>query len=104
MAVAMRKDAAGAGKWGAVRDNPELDRFELDADGETACAYYRIADGVITFTSTQTPPAIRGRGVASELIRGALQFARARGLKVRAACSFVVDYLARRPEFSDVAA
>jgi predicted GNAT family acetyltransferase len=33
-----------------------------------------------------------------------MQFARARGLKVQATCSFVVDYLARHPEFSDLAA
>jgi predicted GNAT family acetyltransferase len=89
--------------WGSVRDNPELSRFELDADGDTALAYYRIDTGVMVFTSTQTPPQLRGQGVASELIRNALEFARARGLKVQADCSFVVDYLRRHPEFADLA-
>lgn len=89
-------------KWGAVRDNPELSRFELDVDGETAAAYYRIDNDVMIFNSTQTPPALRGKGVASELIRNALQFARTRGLKVQADCSFVADYLDRHPEFADL--
>ncbi len=87
--------------WGSVRDNPELGRFELDADGDTALAYYRIDNDVMVFTSTETPPKLRGQGVASELIRNALEFARARGLKVRGECSFVADYLRRHPEAAE---
>lgn len=94
--------AAARHPWGSVRDNPELNRFELDVDGDTAVAYYRIDNGVMVFTSTQTPPRLRGQGVASELIRNALEFARARGLKVQADCSFVADYVQRRPEFQDL--
>jgi predicted GNAT family acetyltransferase len=94
--------AAGGHPWGSVRDNPELNRFELDVDGDTAVAYYRIDNDVMVFTSTQTPPRLRGQGVASELIRNALEFARARGLKVQADCSFVADYVQRRPEFQDL--
>jgi len=87
--------------WGSIRDNPEFSRFELDIDGETALAYYRIDNDVMVFTSTQTPPKLRGQGVASELIRNALEFARARGLKVKGDCSFVADYLRRHPEYAD---
>ncbi len=94
-------DPADRHDWGSVRDNPELSRFELDADGDTALAYYRIDNGVMVFTSTETPPRLRGQGVASELIRNALEFARARGLKVRGECSFVADYLRRHPEGAD---
>ncbi|MFO1101821.1 MAG: GNAT family N-acetyltransferase [Methylocystis sp.] len=94
-------EAAARQNLGSVRDNPELNRFELDADGETALAYYRIDNGVMVFTSTQTPPRLRGQGVASELIRNALQFACARGLKVKGDCSFVADYLRRHPESAD---
>jgi predicted GNAT family acetyltransferase len=88
--------------WGSVRDNPELNRFELDVDGDTALAYYRIDNGVMVFTSTQTPPRLCGQGVASELIRNALEFARARGLKVQADCFFVADYVQKHPEFQNL--
>lgn len=94
-------EAAVRHRWGSVRDNPELNRFELDVDGDTALAYYRIDNDVMVFTSTQTPPKLRGQGVASELIRNALQFARARGLKVKGDCSFVADYMRRHPESAD---
>ena len=87
-----------------VRDNPALSRFELDAEGAEALAYYRLADGVMTFTHTETPQRLRGRGIASRLVQGALEAARARGLKVVARCSFVANYLARHPEFNDLKA
>lgn len=89
-------------KSGDVRDNVERSRFELDVDGQLAVAEYRLANGVMTFFHTETPPALQGRGAASKLIHGALLAARQRGLKVRATCSFVVAYLKRHPEFADL--
>lgn len=88
----------------AIRDNPALSRFELDAGGVTAVAYYKLADGVITFTHTEVPPQAQGAGIASSLIAGALEAARARGLKVMAQCPFVRAYLGKHPEFNDLAA
>jgi predicted GNAT family acetyltransferase len=43
-----------------------------------------------------------GHGVGSQLVRGALEAARARGLKVVARCPFVAAYLAKHPEFNDL--
>ena len=88
----------------SVRDNPTLSRFELTAEGATALAYYRLADGVLTFTHTEVPPQFRQRGIASRLVQGALETARARGLKVVPRCWFVADYMARHPEFGDLSA
>jgi predicted GNAT family acetyltransferase len=85
-----------------IRNNTALHRFELDVDGYTAVAYYRLAPGVITFTHTEVPPAIEGHGVASKLIRGALESARAQGLKVVARCPFVSAFMGRHPEFNDL--
>jgi predicted GNAT family acetyltransferase len=85
-----------------VRDNPALHRFELDAEGHTAVAYYQLAPGVITFTHTEVEPVLRGRGIGSRLVHGALEAARARGLKVVARCPFVSAYLGRHPEFADL--
>ena len=86
----------------AVHQNAALSRFELDADGDTAVAYYRLADGVMTFTHTETPAHLWGRGIASRLIYGALESARAQGFKVVPRCSFVGAFLARHPEFDDL--
>jgi uncharacterized protein len=86
----------------AVRDNKSQQRFELDVESTMAFANYRLAPGKVIITHTETPPALRGHGIASELVKGALEMIRAEGLKVVAGCSFVVDYLEGHPEYSDM--
>ena len=88
----------------AVRDNKALGRFELDAEGATAFANYRLTPQAVVITHTETPRALRGRGIASELIKGSLDLIRADGNKVIAGCGFVVDYLYKHPEYSDLMA
>ena len=85
-----------------VRDNTQRGRFELDADGHTAVAYYRRAPGTITFTHTEVPPALAGKGVGSRLAQGALEIVRGEGLKVIAECPFIAGFIAKHPEFNDV--
>ncbi len=85
-----------------VRDNPALGRFELVADGNVAAAYYDLRPGVVTFTHTEVPPELSGRGIGSRLARGALEAVRARGLKVVAECPFIRGYIDRHPEFADL--
>ena len=85
-----------------VNDNKAMQRYELNVEGSVAFANYRLAPGVVTITHTETPAALRGRGIASLLIEGALVQIRADKLKVVAGCGFVVDYLAKHPEFSDI--
>jgi predicted GNAT family acetyltransferase len=87
---------------GSVRDNKSQRRFELDVEGTVAFANYRLAPGTVIITHTETSPALRGRGVASELVKGALELIRADGLKVVAGCGFVVDYLQKHPEYADL--
>jgi uncharacterized protein len=88
----------------AVRDNTALSRFELDADGMTAVASYRLNGGIMTFTHTEVPPQARHAGIASRLIEGALASARARGLKIVPRCSFVQAYVDKHAEVRDLLA
>ncbi len=82
----------------AVRDNPQLHRFELDADGHVAFSEYQRADNTITFMHTEVPKALEGRGIGSALVRGALEIAKAQGLAVKARCPFVAAYIKKHPE------
>jgi uncharacterized protein len=86
-----------------VRDNKALSRFELDVEGAVAFANYRLTPSTVIITHTETPRGLRGRGIASKLVQGALEQIRADGLKVVAGCGFVVDYLRKHPEFADLA-
>ncbi|HEY0331439.1 MAG TPA: GNAT family N-acetyltransferase [Rhodopseudomonas sp.] len=85
-----------------VRDNKPCQRFELDAQGSLAFASYRRAADKVIITHTETPAALRGRGIASRLVKGALELIRAEGLKVVAGCGFVADYLDAHPEYADL--
>src|SRR5215471_9516621 len=87
----------------AITNNVEKHRFEADlGDGSLALAEYRLRDGKIAFTHTETPSAHEGQGIGSALIRFALAFARERGLKVVPICPFVTAYIRRHPEDQDL--
>jgi predicted GNAT family acetyltransferase len=84
-----------------VYDNKALSRFELEAEGGLAFANYRLAPGTVIITHTETPRELRGRGIASTLVKGALALIRAEGLKVVTGCAFVAAYLDKHPEEAD---
>lgn len=88
----------------AVRDNTARSRFELDVGDVTAFMNYRLAGNVISLDHTETPAEARGRGIASQLVEGALQIVRERGLKIVPRCPFVRAYVSKHPEFRDLVA
>ena len=58
----------------------------------------------MTFTHTEVPAQLRGRGLGSQMMRAVLQDVRQQGLKVVPRCPFVADYIRRHPEFADLLA
>lgn len=87
-----------------VHNNTALHRFELEADGAISFASYRLTNGVVVITHVETPHQLRGRGIASKLVDGALHMIRADGHKVIGECSFARAYLDRHREFADLRA
>ncbi|QIP09695.1 GNAT family N-acetyltransferase [Bradyrhizobium symbiodeficiens] len=87
-----------------VRDNKDRSRFELDVGSDVAFANYRLTPTAVIITHTETPHALRGRGIGSELVKGALELIRRDGKKVIAGCGFVVDYIEQHPEDADLVA
>jgi predicted GNAT family acetyltransferase len=87
-----------------VRDNPDEGRFELKVEGQTSYVFYETKGGIITFSHTDVPLVMSGKGVGSRLIKGALDAARARGLKVVAECPFVSAYIKKHKDYADLLA
>lgn len=87
---------------GDVRNNVAEGRYELTIEGHLAAAYYTKANNVVTFTHTEVPKELGGKGVGSRLVKGALDQARAEGLKVVAQCPFVKGYIDKHAEFADL--
>jgi uncharacterized protein len=86
-----------------IRHNPAAQRFETTVDGHLSVAEYKEASGRILFTHTFVPPELRGRGIAEQLVRTALEWARHRGLPIEPQCAYVARYVERHPEFSTLA-
>ncbi|MEA3051823.1 MAG: uncharacterized protein QOG72_726 [Sphingomonadales bacterium] len=89
---------------GEVRNNEAEHRYELEVEGALAIAAYRLPPGRITFTHTEVPDALGGRGIGKRLVKAALDDVRAQGLKVVPACPFVKHYIDTHPEEQDLLA
>jgi uncharacterized protein len=86
-----------------VRDVRERDRFEITADGVVAgFAAYRRTATAVEFLHTEIDPAFEGQGLASTLVRAALDDVRREGLAVLPSCPFVRRYVARHREYVDL--
>lgn len=83
-----------------VRDNAAAQRFELPTDAGTAFAAYERSGDIWAFTHTTVPPEAEGHGVASALIRHALEQVGAAGGRVVPQCAFVRAYIDRHPEWA----
>lgn len=79
-----------------IRHVPEKRRFETTVDGALGVAEYRLENGAMLLTHTEVAPALRGRGVAGQLVQAALDHAEARHLPLRPICAYARRYLERR--------
>lgn len=77
-------------------------RFEIARDGHVAYLEYNLAGKVLQLIHSEVPEALRGHGLASELAQGALEWARANGVKVDVICPSVAAYLEKHPEYADL--
>jgi predicted GNAT family acetyltransferase len=68
--------------------------------GETAYLEFDLdSAGWITLLHTEVPDALRGRGIAGELAKTGLEYARDNQLKVDVVCPLVANYISKHPEF-----
>jgi uncharacterized protein len=84
-------------------DNVELSRFEVYADGQLAgYSSYRTRNGRMSMFHTWTDPGFQRRGLASAVVRAALDSARFRDLKVLPYCGFVARYIRHNDQYLDL--
>jgi predicted GNAT family acetyltransferase len=86
-----------------VVDNPSVGRFEIVVDGQVAgFAEYRRSGAVVSITHTVVDSNFEGRGLGSELARGALNAVRDEGSAVLPFCPFIRGYIQRHPDYLDL--
>jgi predicted GNAT family acetyltransferase len=88
-----------------VADNVEQRRYEA-RQGSRVVGFisYRLDSGRMALIHTEVAQALEGQGIASQLVAGALDDIRRRGLTIIPICPFVRAYLRRHPEYADLAA
>jgi uncharacterized protein len=80
--------------------SPTRGQFEIKRDGETAFLAYEVdKEGWISLLHTQVPEPVRGQGIANELARMALEYARDHQLKVDVICPVVFHFVNKHPEY-----
>lgn len=83
--------------------NEDQQRYELHVGPALAgVAEFRPAGPARMLTHTEIEPAFEGQGLASRLIRYALDDLRAQGLQVVPMCPFVAAFIRRHPEYVDL--
>ncbi|MGO4298579.1 GNAT family N-acetyltransferase [Leifsonia sp. RAF41] len=88
----------------SVENQPEQSRYALLQDGELiGVAEYDVNDEAIVFTHTEVDEAKREKGMASTLIRAALDDVRDNSdRRVIAACPYVRSWLSEHPDYANL--
>jgi predicted GNAT family acetyltransferase len=73
--------------------------FTLETGGLTAHLSYEICNNGLDVRHTFVPEELRGRNIASRLVKAAYDYAVENGLRPIATCSYAVIWLQRHPEY-----
>ncbi|TBR38943.1 MULTISPECIES: GNAT family N-acetyltransferase [Dyella] len=85
-----------------IRHEAGHHRFVTVVDGQTCELEYHLDRDVMSITHTGVPDAVGGRGIAAQLVRAALDHARASHWKVIPACSYAQAWMKKHPEYDDL--
>lgn len=78
-------------------------RYELDEQGETSWADYRLSGDRIFIDHVEAPDALRGTGAAGRLMAAISADIRSKHLKITPICGYAAAWLRRSKEFGDLA-
>jgi len=86
-----------------VKHDQEKKRFFVEVEGKEAELTYIVeSDNVLNYKSTFTPTELRGKGLAGEVTKAALEFAKQNSKKVKPSCSYVRDYVDKHSEYQNL--
>jgi len=85
-----------------LRNDRQRSRYEMDEQGLTSYADYRLQGDRLYLDYVFAPPALRGAGAAGRLMAALAADARERGLKITPICGYAAAWLKRSAEFRDL--
>jgi len=84
--------------------NEKENQYEYHIEGHLAQLIYEEKDGVLHLTHTLVPKELGGRGIAGALVKDVFEDIKKRGLKMQPACSYIVAYVEKHPEYESLKA
>lgn len=88
-----------------IRNDQARRTFVARVDGHEATLRYAPVDHrTLEYTSTEVPPALRGRGVGQAIVRHALDHAQRHGYQIIPPCPFVRRFVERNPAYAALVA
>jgi predicted GNAT family acetyltransferase len=82
----------------------ENERFVIYLDGNEVYVEYTMEDKEINLYHTYTHPALRGKGLAAQVVRAAFEFAKENNLKVIPTCSYVQAFVRKNEQYKELVA
>lgn len=86
----------------AIHHDTGIRRFEAVVEGFSCVLDYGLSAGRMVIRHTGVPSAVGGRGIAGQLVRTAMDWARAQGLRVVPQCTYAAEFVARHREYDDI--
>jgi hypothetical protein len=88
-----------------IRHDPQSRKYYAIVDGQEAVLQYSEAGPqTLNYWRTFVPVPLRGKGIADEIVRHALEDALEKGLKIVPSCWFVDVYIQRHTRFQGLVA
>lgn len=87
-----------------VTHDKEHHKFITEVEGKISHLQYEASpDGkTLSYVSTFVPVELRGRQIAQQIVKFALDYAKENNYYVIPLCSFVQEYVDHHPEYNDI--
>ncbi len=82
--------------------NTEKNRYEFDIKDEVAVMEYQPQGDVLIIVHTGVPQDLENQGIAHQLVQKSLDDIRANDQQIIPVCPYVVTFIDRNPEYSDL--
>ncbi|OGU41155.1 MAG: GNAT family N-acetyltransferase [Ignavibacteria bacterium RIFOXYB2_FULL_35_12] len=84
-----------------IHDIEKQKFYAVIDDLESHLEYVKV-NNVLNLIHTYVPNALRGKGIASKIVKVALTYAEENNLKIIPSCSYVAAYIQRHKEYEEL--
>ncbi|RPI65847.1 MAG: N-acetyltransferase [Ignavibacteriales bacterium] len=85
-----------------VKHDKEARKFYLTNDGKDSYLLYMLQDNIMNIYRTYVPVEQRSQGLAANVVKAALDFAKENNFKVIPTCSYTDFFIKKNKEYEDL--